>query len=386
MSQLLILGAINRLPTVHFSGAGANASITLNAAGETCVFAGHIILENPLGGSKTISAAGGGSITWIAGAVTFASGSSTFKVGIQDVHAAASPTQGDGTFDVEASFTGGGGGVTASAVNTSVMTSGTKAINHGDMAAVVLSLTARGGADSIVIRATPPASISLANNGFPTVSEYTTGSYAKTASAVPLAVITFDDGTLGWFHGAPFFNYNNTPTSLAYNSGTATADEYGNYLNYPFTYNAIGITFLGQISGTSADAELLLYSDPLGTPVVERTITLDATQAPVTASVMNSIHLFSTPFQLKANTPYAVTMRPTTANNITLYHRDVGSVAQGETSEIGTYCYACRRLDNTGAFSDYNGGTAKTRLMSVSLAGTYMEQGVNICSGQVGVY
>lgn len=386
MSQTLILGSINRLPTVHFSGAGANASITVNAAGETCVFAGNIILENPLGGSKTISAAGGGSITWIAGAVTFANAGSTFKVGIQDVSAASSPTQGDATFDVEASFTGGGGGVTASAVNTSVMTTGTKTIAHGDLVAIVLSLTARGGADSIVIRAMAPASISLANNGFPTVSENTSGVYAKTASAVPLAVINFDDGTLGWFHGAPFFNYNNTPTSLAFNSGTATADEYGNYINYPFTYNAIGIAFLGQISGTSADAELLLYSDPLGTPVVQRTITLDATQASATASAINSVHLFSTPIQLKANTPYAITMRPTTVNNVTLYHRDVGSVSQGEASEIGTYCYACRRLDNTGAFSDYNGGTAKTRLMSVSLVGTYMEQGVNICSGQVGVF
>lgn len=386
MSQLLISGALTRLPTVPFNGGAANATITVNATGETCVFAGSIILENPLGGSKTISAAGGGSIVWTAGSVTFANGSSTFKVGLQDVSTASSPTQGDGTFDVAASFTGGGGGVTASAVNTSVMTTGTKTIAHGDLVAIVFELTARGGADTIGIRAQNPSNVWLPSNGFPTVTDNTGGTYARTASAIPLAQIVFDDGTLGWFYAAPFFNYNNSPGTVAFNSGTATADEYGNYLNYPFTYYAAGVQCFVNISGTSADAELLLYSDPLGTPVVERTITIDATQAPATATSINHILLFSTPILLKANTPYAVTLRPTTANNVTPQYRDVNTVAQGDGSELGTYCYAVRRLDNTGAFSDYNGGTAKTRIMSMGLVGTREEQGVNMCSGQVGVF
>jgi len=386
MSQLLIPGGLTRLPTVPFNGAGTNATSTLNVTGETCVFASSIILENPLGGSKTISAAGGGSIVWSAGPVTFSSGSSTFKIGLQDVSTAASPTQGDGTFDVVASFTGGGGGITASAVNTSVMTTGTKTIAHRDLVAIVFEFTARAGSDTIGVRAINTATTWIPSNGFPTVTDNTGGTYARVSGAIPLAQLVFDDGTLGWFYGASFFNYNTTPTSVTINSGTATADEYGTYLNYPFTYYAVGVQCFVNLSGTSADVELLLYSDPLGTPVVERTITLDATQSPAVATQLNNVLLFSTPILLKANTPYAVTLRPTTANNITMYYREVGTVAQGDGSEIGTYCYAVRRLDNTGAFSDYNGGTAKTRIMSIGLVGTQMEQGVNMCSGQVGVF
>ena len=266
------------------------------------------------------------------------------------------------------------------------MTTGTKTIAHGDLVAIVFELTARGGADTIGIKTMQPSNLWLPSNGFPTVTDNTGGTYARTASAIPLAQIVFDDGSIGWFYGCPFFNYNTTPTAVTYNSGTGTADEYGNYLNYPFMYYAIGIGYLGQISGNSADAELLLYSDPLGTPVAERTITLDATQVPATATVLNNLFLFSTPILLRAYTPYAVSLRPTTANNVTLYQRDVDTVAQGDGSEIGTYCYAVRRLDNTGAFSDYNGGTAKTRIVSTFLVGTRVEQGVNFCGGQVGVY
>lgn len=384
MSQLLISGALTYLPMSTFATNGTGAAVTLNAAGETCVFAGYVVLENPLSSSKTISAAGSGKIVWNAGAVTFASGSTTFEVGIQDVSTAASPTQGDGTFDVKATFTGGGGGITGSATNTSIMTSGTKTIANGDLVAIVFTMPARGGTDSVVVNNTASAVPGITTvGGFPVVTDNTAGSYAKTATSVPLAYIVFDDGTLGWFYGAPFYT---NITSLAYNSTTGTADEYGNVINYPFQFVALGIRATVNFSGTSADGELLLYSDPLGTPSVLKTITLDATQSSATASALNIFGLFANPYVLPAKTPFGITLRPTTANNITMYYRSVASVTEGKTADIGTYNYAIRRLDNTGAFSDYNGGTAKTRQISIGLVGSHVEQGVNICSGQVGVF
>ena len=382
MSQLLVSGEIIMLPSSP-TGIGGTASDTLNAANETFAFIGQVLLENPLSGSKTISSAGGGSIVWTAGAVTFANGATTFDIGIQDVSTATSIAQPDGTFDVKASFTGGGGGVTANAVNTSVMTTGTKTIAHGDLIAITLAMTTRGGTDSITV-ALNNMSNYWQDSLLPGVVNNTSGTWARNVTAIPNAYIVFDDGTIGWLAGTSFTK--TAPTLLTYNSGTATADEYGNLLTYPVTFNALGIAITGYALNSSADFELLLYSTPLGTPVVERTITVDATQLTAVNSRLRGLFLFSTPFLLKANTGYAITLRPTTANNVGTYYHDVNNSTGGKAGSPNSYCYAVRRLDNTGAFSDYNGGTAKTRTITIFVFGTHIAQGVNMCSGQVGVY
>lgn len=382
MSQIVIKGSTTRLPPVYVNSTTASPTTQLNATGETCHLIGTILLENPLGGSKTISAAGGGSIVWRAGLSTLANAGTTFKVGIQDVSTASSPAQGDGTFDVEASFTGGGGGVSSNAVNTSTMTSGTKTIAHGDLVAITFSMTARAGADSILI--TNNLQVDTVAILLPTVTENTTGTYTRSTTSAPNAYIIFDDGTIGWFPGMKFTA--GSVTTETFNSGTGTADEYGNFINYPHTFMALGIGAYVSFAGNSSDAELLLYSTPLGTPVVERTITVDATQLSNTATTQHYIHLFSSPFFLKANTDYGVTIRPTTTNNLSIYYQDTNNSTGGKTGTANSNCYAVRRLDNSGAFSDYNGGTSKTRRMSIYLIGSHMEQGVNMCSGQVGVY
>jgi len=377
MSQVSLLAGISKYPDfVQMDGSGAG-TIVLNAAGETLHNVGHIMLQNPLGGSKTISAAGGGAIVWKSATITFANAGTTFKVGIQDVSTATSPAQGDGTFDVEASFTGGGGGVTGSATQTSVMTSGTKTITQGQLVSITLSMTARGGADSIASQFRGVSSYPNAPN-LPTIVSNTTGSYLK-STLLPNCYIRFDDGTLGWFLANPY--YETQPTGISFNSTTGTADEYGNIINSPGTFTALGMYGL-ITAGTAADFELILYSNPLGTPVAERTVVIDATQLGNTSASIVEV-LFTSPFTLKANTAYAVSIRPTTANNVSLSYMDGKNDLD---SLVSSQIYSCRRLDNTGAFSDYNGGTAKTRVVLMGLMGAYMEQGVNMCSGQVGVF
>lgn len=379
MSQVFV-NQVNRLPLMTQADANGFTPVTLNATGETACAIGHIMLQNPISGSKTISAAGGGSIVWRTGTTTFANAGTTFKVGIQDVSTATSPAQGDGTFDVEASFTGGGG-VTSGAVQTSVMTSGTKTIAHGDLIAITFSMTARGGADAVPVNFNNNG-IYPATPNLPTSTNNTSGAFVKTAAAAPNCYIVFDDGSIGYFGGFPFHGV--TPTGVAINSGTATADEYGNIFNLSTTYVAYGIYFTGLLASASSDYELILYSDPLGTPVAERTITVDATTVGSTATTQVEV-VFSAPFAMKANTNYAITCRPTTTNNVTVYYIDALTTT-AKLTMYGSSIYACRRLDNSGAFSDYNAGTAKTRMILIGLLGVHMEQGVNMCSGQVGVY
>jgi len=384
MSQILLPGNITTFPFINKEYNNTVNSVTLNATGEACFMIGHVMLENPLGGSKTISSAGGGSIVWRSGAVTFSNGSTVFDVGIQDVSTASAPAQGDGTFDVKASFTGGGGGVTANAVQTSAMTTGTKTIAHGDLIAIGMAMTTAAGADGVVVNLNTNANMLSANCGVPCITSNTSGSYVRTSNALPNAYIVFDDGTVGWIFGINFTN--SVSTSITINSGTATADEYGNLINMPHTYVALGISATISIAGTSSDYEMLLYTTPLGTPAVAKTITIDATQIAGTGVGLRVHALFSSPYNILPNTDYAVTIRPTTTNNLSLYYSDTNTVAGGgKTGYPNGSCYAVRRLDNTGAFSDYNGGTAKTRLMYASLIGAHMEQGINRGNYHIGI-
>lgn len=382
MSQILSPGNITFLPFTNKSGNGALANQILNATGETCQMIGYIMLENPLGGSKTISAAGGGSITWRASTVTFASGTSVFDVGIQDVSTSSSPAQGDGVMDAYGSYTAASS-LASNTTYSTAMSSGTKTIAHGDLIAITMAMTTLGGADSVAVACNGTSSLMPTVNYFPCVMSNTSGAYLRQASTTPNAYITFDDGTVGWFFGSAF----NTATgsNATINSETDTADEYGNYIKLPATFYALGIMAFYGVSGTSADLELLLYTDPLGTPAVVRAVTVDATQASV-VGVLTNTALFTEPYLINANTEYAITLRPTTVNNISHYYSDTNSeTGGGKTGYPNANCHAIRRLDNTGAFSDFNGGTAKTRLAYIALVGAYIEQGVNFATSQIGM-
>jgi len=374
MSQIYLATQVLRLPEILANGFTTNSTVTLNATGETCFMVGQVWLAGG-SGSKTISSAGGGSIVWRSASVTFANGSTVFDVGIQDVSTSTAPAQGDGTFDVKASFTGGGGGVTANATQTSVMTTGTKTITHGDFVAIGIAMTTAAGADSVAVNT---ANISVAQN-MPCVTANTSGSYAR-QSAHPCAYIVFDDGTKGWLWLTDFHHVNNTGVSIASNTGTA--DEYGNIIIPKVPFYATGMRATIDINVT-ANFEAILYSDPLGTPVAERTITFDAEMSG-TASGADGYFMFSSPYLLKPNTTYAIAIRPTTTNSLSVYYIDsvAGAVLLGAPNDNA---YACRRLDNTGAFSDYNGGTAKTRLMNMALVSNYADQGINKGNYHIGI-
>lgn len=377
---MILSGGSSKLlipPVKQYLSGSFTTDVTLNATGESVHCTGRIYLENPLSGSKTISSAGGGSIVWLAGTSTIAAGSN-FKVGIQDTSTATAPAQGDGTFDVEASFTTTG--ITTGAVNTSVMTTGTKTIAHGDMVTIAFQLTSRTAPDAVIVRNCHVGTEAVGHVYGAGVTENTGGTYAYSA-AIPNTFIIFDDGTVGYFYPAEFIA---TSSTTAINSTTGTADEYGNAIKLPYVFMAEGIQANITFAGTSSDCELILYSDPLGTPVAEKTVVVDATQASQTGNARHVTGLFPAAFKMKANTQYAISVRPTTANNVTLIYDD-GNVASQVFQPPNNYAYGIRRLDNTGAFADTNGGTAKTRLYRVSVFGYWMEQGVNNANYRIGI-
>lgn len=340
----------------------ALASTTLDAATEALHYCGQVYLEGG-SGSKTISSAGG-KIHWrTASTITFANAGTTLRVGMQDVSTTTAPTQGDGTHDVYADLVGGTDTIAGSTAYATAMESGSKTISHGDKVAIVWEMTARGGTDSVQVTHSTDGQLSDVN--FPTLTSYLASTWAK-VNGMPLALIEFDDGTYGVIFGGQM-QTTGAGTNVSFSVNTATADEYGNIFSFPFPVVVDGFWAMAVPASNAADFEVCLYSDPLGTPSLIEAVAVDATQSGTVASMRNIALMFSSPRTLAQNTTYALTVRPTTTTSVTVQHFDM-SVGAINMSALGQNCYAVRRLDNTGAFSDYNGGTAKTRRVAMGFA------------------
>jgi hypothetical protein len=239
------------------------------------------------------------------------------------------------------------------------MESGTKTIAHGDKVTIVFEMTGRGGSDSIGI------SYQTSGQGvdalFPSLTHYFSGVWGRLAGQ-PSITLEFDDGTSGGIFTGQAVNAGNGAVT-AYASNTGTADEYGNVLSLPFPVVVEGVWSISYPTSNAADYEVCLYSDPLGTPTLIEVVTVDATQVSTVNSPRTHSVMFASAHTLAQNTTYAVTVRPTTTTTVKSFYHDITAAM----TPLGTACYAVRRLDNTGAFSDWNNGTAKTRLMTMGL-------------------
>lgn len=317
-------------PTPYMSNSTQGA-FTINATGEYVAFIGRLILES--GSSKVFSNAS--KIYWTSGSITFANVATNLRVGIQDVGATGFK---DGTFDVYADLVGGGGGVTADALITTSLTTGSKTIANGDLIAIVIELTARAGSDSIQVLVSAQTFCS-----FP-YSTSDSGAGNTKSLANPMITIESDDGTLGWFAGATFakklnqvvFDVDDTP------------DEYANVFKLPVK---VEVNALGGIinCGSSADYELILYGDPLGTPNALATVSV--TSALTNPASGYTEFQLSSPITLERDVYYAVSARPTTTNPITLFHQSYHNSNLRKPTLLGTNWSRYSRTGLSGAFS-----------------------------------
>ena len=322
-------------------------SVTVDAAGERVAMIGRIKWQDA--SSHTVSSAGG-SISFSAGAsTTWANASTSLDIGIQDVTAGS--REPDGTFDVKATYVPGTDTLTALATNTVAMDSGTKTIADNDLIAVVWDMTARAGSDAVpvgVINAAGSSGIAV-----PYVRFYNGAAWANSAN-VPNVIIKADDGVYGWFEP---WGYRPAATgSQAYNSGTGTADEYGARILLPWPVTVEGISVPIVVAGQSSDFELCIYSDIAGTPTLVGGTVAATVDADAIAGNFGDYFftvMFASPKALSANTVYGWTVRPTTANNVTMEWGDYGTGNNALMASLmmGPNSYRIRRLDNTGAFT-----------------------------------
>ncbi len=360
---IIPVGYANRQGTSQIAALG---SVTIDAAKEAAIMVGHFRWED--GGSHTIDTTGSSSIQWRTGAVTFASGSTTFKVGIGAVDTTTGPpvravnVSDVITFDVAAVFTGGGGGVTGTAWQTSVPTTGTKTIANGDLVAISMQMTALGGADSILVGvAAQFATISRSE-----VTSFTGAVYAN-ASQLPNVVVVASDGTRGYLYGSYVANVGTTTQSW---SNGSSPSEYGNILRFPFPVRAYGIIVGNSFAG---DCDLILYSDPLGTPSASATVSVDLNQLAVSTVTTQGYFLFASPVDLRANTDYAVIAKPTSATSVGMAYKTYNDSNHQNSDVLGTSCYAINR--SSGAFAAQN--SSKDRFTIGLLIGAFDGGGIS---------
>jgi hypothetical protein len=335
------------------------ANATMDLGDEAVYFVGHAFLPGRTG-TKTLSAGGGGSIWWMPGTVTFANGSTNLRIGLQDLDAAGGgPQRGDGTFDVYADLVGGTDTITTATWLQTVMESGTKDITHGGPLCIAFEMTTRGGADSVQVRGQTTSVIS-----WPGVTLETAGPSYSAQGMIPSALILFDDATYGWIAGSFITSTGAMFTNTSVASNTAVNDEWGNIFTLPAPISVDALFCCVGVSTTSADFELILYSDPLGTPTVVEAITVDANHAQITSQRFFERQL-STVRSLAAG-DYVVAIRPTTTNSVSITSFDVSTAAHMVTHPYGTNANLAKRLDNAGAFTE----TTTTRMIA----------GVRVCA------
>lgn len=325
---------------------------TLNTATQKTHMYGRMYIQGRAT-NKTLSQAGGGTITFVTIATTtFANAGTTLDVGLQDTNATGAPTRPDGTFDVKRTLTGGTDTLTNGGFNTYAMDTGSKTLSHGDLISLVFDLTARGGADSINIGACDNFGMFGETNSnqqhFPGANSFTGGAWSSSSSTVPVALITFDDGTLGFFDQSTFAGILG---SESYSDST-NPDERGLIFQVPFPCQVDAFKAYLLSMRSASDFTFTIYADPLGTPTSIGSVS-------GTGAQMNTVNFgngwvglpLTTPVTLAANTDYCAALRVTSASASDLAFSPLANTAHRALYPAGTTIRKATRNNLTGAFT-----------------------------------
>ncbi|BBC00197.1 hypothetical protein [Bradyrhizobium elkanii] len=300
------------------------------------------------GGSHTVDNTGLSAIGWYNGNGTFNNAGTSFKVGIAAVDTSNGPngrpvnSTGVPTLDVAAVLTGGGGGVTNNAWNETVPTTGTKTIANGELVAVCMYMATRGGSDNVQVRGI--STNNAFNAAMPQVGIYNAGFSGQ--NLFTNCAIRASDGARGYFIGG---QVSAASSSQTWNNTSGTK-EFANIIQLPYSCKAYGAIY---VAGVGAPFDLVLYSDPFGTPTSQAFVSVDENTV-FSSGTTSSAAIFTTGFgySLAANTPYAIAMKPTSASNMTLQYFSFGVAGHQTSVPCGDNGYAVSR--NTGAFSAQN--------------------------------
>lgn len=349
------------------SNFGSGAVLLMDATAERVAFIGQVYMEGRSTAGKTFSAAGGGTISWRAGAVTFANAGTTLDIGIQGVASGAGPAaQPDGSYVVSRTFTGGGAGPTANAWNNTSMAAGTGSttITHGDLIAVVWDMTARAGADQVNVTSGSSVPLSLTGRQRSGANSFTSGAWGTTNNNAANVVLTMDDGTLAILD----FAFSASTSSTEAFQDSTNPDERGMIFQVPWSCKVDSLWFVGQQAGATSDFTIKLYSDPTGTPSLLASLAVPAEQMGSINTTNTNVFLLPTEISLTKNTDYIVSVLGTGAGNIGLNMNVLGNTDYRKFLPGSTTLAKATRNNSTGAF------TAETPAITMYSMGVRISQ------------
>ena len=362
------LGKIQNLPPIALVSAGwhglpqqaTTQTFAVNAAGLSVCFVGQIATED--GQSHAIDPSiGSPAIGFRLSGMTFSNASTVVNIGLAALDAANGPPGRPAnsgatiTFDVSRQLTTGNGGSAALTANgwnnlsfaAGAGVSGSKTIAHGDLVAFVVNMSARGGSDQLsVFRG---QGLNFTSISLPYIVSWN-GTTSTMQTSIQSVALTFSDGKMGWINGAPLISALNAGPSLTTSSSPAEA---GNLFKTPVLMKMRGFALNCQALSPSADFDLCVYSDPLGSPALEASKSVEASNMFTSAAGPCYAPLNSSLILLPTKT-YAVTLKPTTATGVVLKSVTLADIAHHKTFPMGDGGYAVQRNSGGGAFATRN--------------------------------
>lgn len=304
-----------------------SATLLIDATGEKIALMGRV--WNKDRATKNITRVG-----FRFGAITKAGGSG-LTVSLQDVSLTTSPLQPDEVQDQTVAIANGDAGFASSVWYRTGALSAARPVAFGELLAVVIEYDGGGrlGADSVTVSGFTTAATSLRNNvGSPVLK--TAGTWVA-QNQIQNIVLEFDDGTFGTLLDAyPGL----TISTTAYNTGSA-ADEFALEFTVPAPMKVDG-AWAEILWAASASVDLVLYDGT--TPLV--TVSTDFH----TLAVTGSTRLLRVPFPeqtLVPGTTYRLSVKPTTANNVTIYDFTMSDANHLQAWPLGTAAYLATRVD-----------------------------------------
>lgn len=260
-------------------------------------------------------------------------GGSGLTLSLQNVDLANGPVyRPDGTPDQTVAIANGDAAFASNTWYTTGNLSADRSVTFGELIAVVIEYDGSGrlGADAVNIRGIPPAG--AASRNLASGSALFTASWAV-VNATPNVILEFTDGTFGTLDGAYPLS---ATASVAFNSGSA-ADEIA--LQFTPTFNGkIDGASVAMSAAAGADFDVVLYE---GT-TARATASFDAE----VVEGSNSPRLLIAPLSevsIAAGVTYYLSLKPTTANNVTIYYFDVAAAGHFQAHEAdSTWIYNTR--------------------------------------------
>jgi hypothetical protein len=348
-------------------------SLAVDLAGEKISCGGHILWED--GATHTIGTSS--TIKFRTGAVTWATATSTVRVGIQDFAGDGSGNTvqtPDGTFDVYRDIVVGDGLMTSSSDNVEIaatLTNGSKSVAHLQEIAVVFDMTTRAGSDSFTV-----AALTTGNSHRPGAMSYVSSAWITGGGFSPNILIISDDGARGVFMGTWWVT---TQAQHDYQL-SSNPDEYGMLFTAPFNGAISGIRAVMGANSASAEMVLGLYSDPLGTPAAVGTKTFPGESLLGSSTERAMVFMFDSPLRVTKGTKYAIGIRSTGSAIITLVYQTFSTTADKGPLGLST-CSKVSREGGTGAFTetaaDVPGMTLMFESINVADGGAIYNLGMN---------